>query len=159
MITFRKRYLVAILALFLLAIAAAPIVVLHFYQNKIRDYLITALDKQFKGRTELEGFRLAPFANFPYISVDLQGLQFFGNATDTVPIYRFQDLYIGFDVAYLMQGKLNIKQLRAEDGELNIVIAEDGSINLLEAKKPTAEQTADSTDNTLSLDLKKIRLS
>ncbi|WP_448519339.1 hypothetical protein [Rhodoflexus sp.] len=157
---FRKRFWLVGITGVLFLMTAAPIIIIHFYQDKIRDYIVAELGRQFKGRIELAGFKVAPFANFPYISVDLQGLQFFGSAADTVPIYRFQDLYVGFDVAYLMRGKLNIKQLRAEEGELNIVIAEDGSINLLKAKKSKEEQeTADSTDNTLSLDLKKVRLS
>jgi hypothetical protein len=160
MIIFRKRYwLVGIVGVLFLA-AVAPIVIIHFYQDKIREYIVSALDRQFKGRTELAGFHVAPFANFPYISVDLEGLQFFGSTADTLPIYRFNDLYVGFDVAELMRGKLDIKQLRAEGGLLNIVIAKDGRINLLEAKKSKEELQADTAaSEALHLDLQKIQLS
>lgn len=106
--------------------------------------MIAELGRQLKGRTELAKFHVAPFANFPYISVDLEGLQFFGSATDTLPIYRFQDLYVGFDVAEWMRGKLNIKQLRVEGGEWNIVIEQAARINLLEAKNPKKKE-ADSS--------------
>jgi hypothetical protein len=154
----KSFYITGVVLLLLLGIALSPILVLHFYQDEIRERIVQELDAQFEGRTELGGFRLSPFANFPYISVDLQGLRFYASKQANAPaIYSIDDAYIGFDVLELIRGNLHLKQISLYSGFVSVEIDESGKVNLLEAKK-TQESTSGSSDESFALDLRKIKL-
>jgi uncharacterized protein involved in outer membrane biogenesis len=151
------RWLLATLLAVVVLAVAAPLVAIRYYQDTLKAYLLAELDAQLAGRTELDGLRLAPFANFPYISVDLQGLRFYADKTaQAAPLYQFGDVYVGFDVAKLLRGQLEIRQLTLARGHVYVTVDEQGRMDLLEAKKSKANGTDQASP--LHLDLRAIRL-
>ncbi|MCE7053583.1 AsmA-like C-terminal region-containing protein [Algoriphagus sp. AGSA1] len=96
---------------------------------------LTAINKEFVGEFTIEDSYISPFVNFPYISIDLKGVKFFGSkAKENKPIYEAADFYIGFDVWDLIRGRYQVKKLRISGGHLDIIKFENGEINLLLAK-------------------------
>ncbi len=152
------RWLLAAMLAIAVLVVAAPLVVIRYYQGTLKEYLVAELDAQLAGRTELDRLKLAPFANFPYVSVDLQGLRFYADKSpNAAPLYQFGDVYVGFDVAKLLRGQLEIRQLTLARGHLHVQVDELGRMDLLEAKKAKASGP-DSASSPLRLDLRAIRL-
>jgi hypothetical protein len=117
------------------------------------------MNEDFVGTLKISESHIAPFENFPYISVDLQGVEIFEgkDPQKKYRIARIHDAYMGFDLFDLIRGKVEIKTIKLDKGELRIVQHTDGSFNLtnaLSSKKPLKEVKED-----LHLDLKSIKLS
>lgn len=69
---------------FVLISVIAPIVlfftvvlIVYAKQDAIVKNLIETANKDFKGAIRIKGSHVAPFANFPYISIDIEGLEIF----------------------------------------------------------------------------------
>lgn len=128
---------------------AAPVVIVRYYQEEIKTKVLTQLNLAFKGHTTLNGLHVSPFRNFPYVSIDLEGLTFYADANDTTSaIYHFDDAYLGFDVLALFKGNFDVKKVALSGGFLHVVTYADGRINLMEAKNMYDEtpQEADTSD-------------
>lgn len=133
------------------------IVVLIAYtqQDRIVQELITKANDDFKGKIVLRDSHISPFANFPYISIDLEDLQLFESKSDAAAmVFAVSDLYIGIDLFTLMAGDFQIKAIKVENGQLNLVQHLDESFNLTNALAPT--HPIEDTGEEFHLDLKRI---
>ncbi len=158
-----KKILISAAVIVLLLILAIAGLTWYLYnnQNVIARYVLAELNDMQKGYTKLQNVKIDPISNFPYISVDLKGLAFYASEKDTLrPIYRFDDVYLGFDYTDIVAGKYKIKKIKIQGGELHLEKYEDGSINLLLAKslKQKAEEAEKNQKNKLAFKLKQIVL-
>jgi hypothetical protein len=130
---------------------------IYYNQNTILQHIVEKVNNTFHGKIKIDGIHVAPFANFPYISVDLENVKFY-ESTDTTchPLYSFIDVYVGFDIWDIIHKNYIIKSIKLEKGHIDIIHLEDGSYNILKAKETN---TSDTTTNALQLDIKKIKLS
>lgn len=126
-------------------------------QRTVVAYAVAEINKDFVGHLAIAGSHIAPFKRFPYISIDLEDVRFF-STTDTtaVPIYHVEDLYIGFRLWDMLQGRYDIKTIQAEGGHLHLVHHTDGSLNLLLAKNLT--DTTDTDTSALHFALRDLHL-
>lgn len=127
-------------------------------QHHITNRIVTAVNESFEGALRIEKARISIFQNFPYISIDLKGVAFYEASDHPMPpLYRFEDVYAGFNVYDLLQQNYVVKSLYFRNGFVRLHRLADGSITLLNAKKPrTSSSTSDTS--TLNLNLKKIKL-
>lgn len=158
-----KKILIFIFALTCLLTLTAAGLVWYLYknQNVLAQYVLAELNDMQQGHTKLRDIKIDPISNFPYISVDLKGLALYPNQKDTLkPIYRFDDVYLGFNYTDIISGNYKIKKIKIRNGEINIEKYEDGSINLLLAKsfKQKAEESEKKQDNKFTFKLKQIVL-
>lgn len=158
---YQKRFWIRfVIITFLLPLLLFVITVGVFYskQDQIVQETIKTMNRDFVGTVNIKDSHFAPFANFPYISIDLEGLEIF-EGKETKQNYRIaqiDDVYIGFDLFAILSGKVEIKTIKLSKGNLRIVQHVDGSFNLanaLSSKKPLKEVKEE-----MHLELKSIKL-
>ena len=107
---------------------------LYWKQDAAVQQLILTLNQDFKGSVTLRDSHLSPFANLPYVSLDLEDLRVFESKDTTgQPVLHLQDIYLGFDLLSVLSGSVDIKSIRARNGEIRVVQHPDGRFNIMEA--------------------------
>lgn len=128
-----KRFLIGILVVpfFLVSIVVA---ILYAKQKELVKTLIEQVNTDFNGRIQIDDSHIEPFTNFPYVSIDLERLRVFETKDSSLnPIIDIKDLYIGFDIFNLLQGKKDIKSIKLKNGEIHLVQRLDGKWNIVNA--------------------------
>ncbi|MHA7128064.1 hypothetical protein [Algoriphagus namhaensis] len=128
-------------AVFLLTLAVISLLSVAFTrQNAIVQSQIEALNKTYKGEISVGKVHLAPFRNFPYVSVRIDDVVIKENkAADSQRLLEVKDIYVGFSLWDLVRGNYDIQSLIVEDGYLDIVLHPDGTTNLLNAISSSSE--------------------
>jgi len=149
--------IVAILPFVLLLSSTALI---YFNQNKILTKILNDVNEQTEGEITIADLKIAPFANFPYISIDLKDVKFYESKDKSCkPLYTFNDLYVGFDIKSVLMGVYDVKSVKIEGGHIDVVHFEDGSYNILKAKKSKSiSKDSIDTEESIHLDLKRITI-
>jgi hypothetical protein len=134
------------------------IFIVYLKQDAIVKDLIKTANEDFNGSIRIKDSHVAPFANFPYISIDIEGLEVFEGkkAIKKERIIHIKDTYVGFNIKDIISGKYKVKSIRLSDGDLRIVQHKDGEFNIVKAfasKKPVEEVKEE-----FHLDLKSIVL-
>jgi hypothetical protein len=132
----RKRIAIIILCLFIpLALFAGAVLVIYKKQQEITQSALARINEEFVGFLTIEDSYISPFANFPYISIDLKNIRFYDSKElDAEPIYEAADFYLGFNIWDIFNGNYRVKKLSISEGKLNLEQYENGDINLLLAK-------------------------
>lgn len=136
------------------------IAILFWNQDAIVQKGVTFANETFSGQLTLEGSHISPFANFPYISVDLEGVSLYETKDNTIaPMMHMENLYVGFNLLAVLQGNYQIKAISLQDGYLHVAQHEDGTYNILEAlASPNSQEDSTAEEAPLNLDLKRISL-
>ncbi|WPR73657.1 AsmA-like C-terminal region-containing protein [Algoriphagus sp. NG3] len=139
---------------------ATSVWVAYSKQKELTEKALIEINKSFLGELTVEDSYISPFANFPYISVDLKNVRFFeSKSKENKPIYEAADFYLGFNVWDLIRGDYKVKKLKVSEGHLDIIKYENGEINLLLAKGLTSnEEKLDEEDSEFAIDLSGIVL-
>lgn len=133
------------------------ITIVYVKQDEIVQELISDMNKDFKGAVEIDESHISMFENFPYISIDLQGMKMYETKDKTQkPLANFEHAYIGFDIWNILTGKMKVKKIKLSSGHLDIVQNIDGSFNITNALSP--EKEIESAEEEFNLDLKNIEL-
>lgn len=105
-------------------------------QEEVVQHILTYSNQHYKGKITLQGSHISPFANFPYISIDLEGLKIYESKDESVkPILDIQDTYLGFDIWTIISGNYDLKALYLSDGYVKVVQHKDRSFNIANALK------------------------
>ncbi|MCU0368811.1 MAG: hypothetical protein MUF39_08265 [Cyclobacteriaceae bacterium] len=125
-----KRY-VLIALLIPVLLFGAMIAVVYWKQDEIvQEFIITAND-DFTGLLEIDNSHIAPFANFPYISIDLDHVKVFEDKSKTkAPMLDIKDVYLGFDILNLLRGNIEIRALKLKEGTIKLIQHPDASFNI-----------------------------
>ncbi|MBX2926884.1 MAG: hypothetical protein KF852_03520 [Saprospiraceae bacterium] len=157
----RKRILVALaLLLFIPAVLfLAGAAIIYYHQDELIQKVITEVNEGIEGAMTIEEVRIAPFKNFPYVSIDLRKVNFYETKdTGARPLYNFSDVYIGFDIKQLMAGHYDIKSISVENGHLDIIRRADGVYNILAAKRLKDAAETDTVETPIHLDLQRLKI-
>jgi len=131
---------------------------LMWQQEVLVQRLLTEANATLPGQITLAGSRVSPFANFPYISIDLEEVHLYETKDlSQPPLMEVADMYVGFDVWAVLKGNYQIKALTLSEGYLKVVQDREGRFNLLEALQGP-ESAADSAAAPLNLDVQRIKL-
>jgi hypothetical protein len=143
----------AFLAAGIFLIIGALVALVLANQNKLTSLVLDKINSGHQGYLQVKQTQIAPFKNFPYISIELDSIQFFETKEmEGLPIYRFNEGYIGFDIVELIKGNYTIRKIVLENGLVNFIKYEDGTINLIKAK--LTEDDGD--DSPLNFSLKEL---
>ncbi|CAG5083198.1 AsmA family protein [Parvicella tangerina] len=135
----------------------ALVAILYWKQDEVVEELVSTMNEDFEGHFEISGSHISPFENFPYISIDLEGVKLYENESkDGKPIVDIKDVYVGFNLWDVVSGSMEIKSILLEDGNLNLVQHIDGSFNLLNAL--ASKEEIEDPNEEFHLDLKSIEL-
>lgn len=150
--------LVLIGTLLVLLVLAALIGVVAAKQDRVVQQLLANVNERFTGMIEIQDSHISPFANFPYVSIDLDHLKVYEDKLKVnAPMIDVADVYIGFDLLPLLRGEMKLKAIRIADGSLHIVQHGDGTLNVVEALS-TASETDSTGSGTSNIDIRSIRL-
>jgi hypothetical protein len=133
------RRILRILGWLALAVAllfAGAIGLAYAKQRVLVQLALDEINRDMAGHLSIAGSHIAPFEAFPLICIDLEDVRF--RATDDTtqaPIYAIKDLYLCFRIWDLLRGYFDVRSVHAEGGRLDLVLHEDGSLNLLLAKQ------------------------
>ncbi len=157
-----KKFLIGfsiVLAVLVLAVIGA-IIGVYKNQKALTQKALASLNEQLVGELVVDDSYISPFAQFPYVSIDLRGVSFFEDKGKSgKPLYRAGDLYLGFDVIGILKGDYQIKRIKITNGHLDIRKNEAGEINLIKAKNlGDKEIEPDKEDSPLDFDLQDFRL-
>jgi hypothetical protein len=127
-------------------------------QDRLVQELLVTANADFHGHIQVEGSHIAPFANFPNISIDLEEVSIYEGKQkkQSERIAHFDHLYVGFNLWKILQGNAEIRSIKINHGDLRLIQHRDGSLNLanaLSSKKPIKQAKEE-----LHLDLKSIKL-
>ena len=129
--------------------------ILYFKQDAIVKELIQTLNNDFVGEVTLKNSHVSPFANFPYISIDLEEVKIYQDKNkQNAPILEIKDIYLGFDLWTLISGKFDIKSIKLKDGYIHIIQHINGEFNITKAL--STNQKTEVSNEALHLDLKRI---
>lgn len=141
-----KRTLITLIVTPIILLIVA-IALLYHKQDTIVQELIIKANKDFNAEIRVQNSHIAPFANFPHISIDLDSLTIFPNKTGKEKaLISMRDIYVGFDVFKLIDGKIDIKTVKLKDGFVHLEQDTLGTLNLLkafESKNVTSTQSAE----------------
>ncbi len=127
-------------------------------QQEIVQELLRWANTHYKGEISVKGCHLSPFAQFPYVSVDLEDVLIYEDKQHRyLPVVQVKDLYLGFDFWGMLTGNYDVKQIRLNQGVMRIVQHTDSSFNLLNALLPE-KQSTDTTSQPFAIHLRAIRL-
>jgi len=109
----------------------------YFQQDRIVQHFLKTTNEDFRGKIALEDSHIAPFANFPYISVDLEGVRVYKNKEDTTAIVNLKDIYLGFNMISLLSGDFNINMIQLTDGYIHVHQNQQGNFDIIQAFETT----------------------
>ncbi len=132
--------------------------VVYRKQDALVQQLLETANEDFAGRIAVRDSHISPFANFPYISIDLEGVALYETKTDTVPAVAVANVYLGFDIGSVLRGKPDIKSICVSDGTVKLIQHTDGRFNLERAFAVTDDQPAAEQSEALHIHLKSVQL-
>lgn len=136
---------------------AALIGVVYAKQDHVVQELISVVNKDFKGEFSISDSHISLFENFPYISIDLDDLKLYESKDKTkTPVVDVKDIYLGFDVLTIINGKMEIKSIKLKNARLNVVQSAAGEFNILKALEAT--HPIENAQSEFHLDLQSIEL-
>lgn len=152
------RLLLILVFSIILIIPSAAIILMYSQQKTLTQNAIGILNKKFVGELAISDSQIAPFANFPYVSIDLKGIAFYdGKTKNSNMLLAAEDLYVGFSIWDIICGKYNIKSLKIQNGHLDLVKDIEGNINLLNAIAIGSEEV-EGDEEEITIDLLSIQL-
>jgi hypothetical protein len=151
-----KRLLLS-LVLVPILLFVVMIALIFWKQDAVVQELITTINQDFTGELEVRDSHISPFANFPYVSIDLDEVKVYESKTkSTPPLVHLHDVYLGFDLWTLLQGTMEIKAIKLKDGFIKLVQHTDGSFNITNAL--TNKTEIEDAGEEFHLDIKAISL-
>lgn len=138
----RWKRLTLVGALLLLLFNGALFFILYQKQDELIQGEIEALNQTHEGLIVVGDTHIAPFKNFPYISVKVDSIRIFeSKAPDAALILEVADIYAGFKVWDILAAKYDVQKLLIEDGIFNVIKHQDGRLNIENALANPGETT------------------
>ena len=131
--------------------------IIYYCQDSIVQHAIVIANKDLKGRFSVSGSHVAPFANFPQISIDLQHVKVYESKKKNADcLVHVNDVYIGFSLWDIVSGNYTIKGIKLKDGHIDVKQHKDGSINIANAL--ASDLPPEKVEEDLHVDLKAISI-
>jgi hypothetical protein len=131
--------------------------ILYIKQDAIVRELVTTLNADFKGKLTITGSHISPFANFPYISIDLEGVKIYEDKLEnSAAVFDISEIYVGFSINEIISGNYDIKAIKLKNGYMKLVQHLDGSYNIANAL--SSEKEIENVNEEFHLDLQRIEL-
>lgn len=119
------------------------LLIVYFNQDAIIQNEINKMNKHHSGKIIVGDTHLAPFENFPFISIKVDDVRILESKDDDAAvILDVEDIYVGFNIWDIVKGDYDIQSLVVENGFFNIIMHEDGTTNL-ENALATSEEASD----------------
>lgn len=141
----KKFWLRSILFLLLVPMVLFSVLLIYImkHQDEIIQGEVNTMNKGHNGKIEIGETHIAPFEDFPNISIKVDDVKVFESKEENaVSILEVADIFVGLNVWDILGGKVDIQHLLIEDGFFDIILHEDGTNNLMNALA-TAEESVE----------------
>ncbi len=120
------------------------IIVAYLKQDTIVQSQIKGLNATYSGRISVGDIHLAPFSNFPDISLKVDDVHIYETKDEnSAPIVEVADIYTGFAFWDIISGNYDIHSLIVEDGFIDLVLHPDGTTNVENALSMSSSKEED----------------
>jgi hypothetical protein len=152
----KRTVFIALVLPMLLFVTAIAIV--YFNQQKIAQHILEEVNSGIRGRVTMSYSSVAPFADFPYITVDLHDVRLFKDKqTNVEPIADIDHVFVGFDIWSVTAGTFELGAIKLKNGKLLIIQHKDGTTNVANVFESLEVDTASTTAGT-KIDLRSVKL-
>jgi hypothetical protein len=149
----RWKRLILFGALLLLLFNGVLFFILSQKQDALIQQEIAALNQGYQGSIVIGAIHIAPFKNFPYISIKVDSVQVYeSKEPNAALILEVAGIYLGFNVLDVLAGNYDVQKLLIEDGSFNIIKHQDGSLNLANALVTSSAPTGEAKPLALHLE-------
>lgn len=156
---FWKRLILTVLVIPVI-LFSITIGIIYAKQGEIVQQVLKTLNTDFKGELALRDSHVEPFSNFPYISIDLEGVKVYETKSDhKQPIAEISEVFLGFKLWSILGGKMNIDRIKLKDGRIDLVQHINGQFNVeiaLSSDSTKGEEEEVREGEALNLKLSKI---
>lgn len=123
------------LTLFILVLITALNIYLLINKDELSRDLILKVNELQSGEVNVESVLLAPFENFPQISLNLGNIVYYENPQENrdsseSPFCKLDNIYLSFHLIDLLKGKINVSKITLSDGYFKGITYEDSTTNL-----------------------------
>jgi|GEM_PF-5771203 len=145
--------IIAIIAaiLLLLSVLLSALFV-HLYQDEIKAYSITQINKQLDAKVEVKNISLSLWSQFPRASLHFEAVKIITQNAEKTKNYEAisaNSIYLSFNIWDLIDHNYKLQQVILKGARLNLLIEENGSHNMHFIK----ETNSDSSQFFLNLNL------
>lgn len=144
------------LSLLLIALGIA-----YNQKDELIEKALNKFNQGVNGEVRIQETSISPFANFPYISIDLKGIEIYeSKEVDADTLLHIEDAYVGFDLWSIIQGSYEVKKIKLSNGFVRLVQHTDGQLNMAIAlaSEPAEESPASTESSPMNLKLEAIEL-
>ncbi|MDF1573784.1 MAG: AsmA-like C-terminal region-containing protein [Bacteroidales bacterium] len=132
------EYLSAFLLIILLLLTIAGVVVVKFYGEDLKAFVMEQINQGLDSKVDVEEIRVKIFRKFPNTSIHLEdvtvwsshrfnSLNFNGPGADT--LLSANEINVTFNLIGLIRKKYNIRQLEITEGVLHLYTDQEGEVN------------------------------
>ncbi len=151
-----QRLTLLTIVLFISLIGVLTFIV-YLKQDVLIQGEVDAMNKTHKGLIVIGDTHIAPFQNFPYISIKVDDVKVYESKEENAPIILdVADIYVGFNIWDIIASNYDVQKLLVEDGFFNIIKHKDGRLNIENALATPSE--AVNEEEPLEIHLKNIEL-
>jgi hypothetical protein len=108
------------------------VVVLHIYEDEIKQYAIDAINAHLKTDIEVRSIELSIFHDFPRASLEFNQVLIrdaFGQENNDDTLLFSKRLYCTFNIWDIWNGDYKVNRIAAEDSKLNLRTRKNGDVN------------------------------
>lgn len=152
----RRRLFKSLTAFFigLSLFLSGVLVIAYYHKDELIQSALADFNQSIHGEVSIEEVRLSPFANFPYVSIDLFHLTLFSDKSEHAQdLLAIDDVYIGFDLFSIIKGDYEIKKIKLSNGSVKVIQEYDGTFNIMNALKVEQELEESEENEAVPLDL------
>lgn len=132
------------------------VVVLHIYEDDIKQYAIDEINSHLKTDLEVRNIELSVFHDFPRASLEFDHVLIkdaFENQESEDTMFFSKRVFCTFNLWDIWNGDYKVKRLAAEDSKLNLRVTRDGDVNYDIMKEST-----DSSESNFKFMLELLRI-
>ena len=137
----KLKKIVAFSLLVVVSIIIAASAFVYRYKDDIAKKLLLRINTYTKGELQIRDININPLVHFPNISLTLNEPRYFEKKTletDSLnhQMFHFSKLHVAFDLLELLEARIEITAISADNGSINIVQNPDSSFNITNAFLP-----------------------
>lgn len=138
-----------------LLLSGLTVALIYNYQEKIIQLFIAEANKHLKTKVQVGHIALSWWDKFPQVSVSLHQVRVTeGLPGSTAPLATAKKIFCTFSLVDLVQKNYQVRELYLEDGQVEVKVLADGSVNY----RVFGPDTTTAQEQPLSFDLEKIAL-
>jgi hypothetical protein len=129
-------------------------VILHVYEDDIKQYAIDELNEHLKTKVDVQDIELSIFHDFPYASIQFNKVfipDAFPEIESDDTLFYAERMFFNFNLNDIFSGDYQIRRISAHNGQLSLKTSEDGQTNFDIIKKEDSTAAEDNFELALEL--------